>query len=941
MRMDTLRTWCTVLLVVFAIAARADDSPFRSREVTVSPSPASAVEIAFAAGQKVVDFDVWSTGAEAAILIHDVDGKYRLMDWKIGALKPEPLLELPVGFEGRAITCHPAARRLFVLGRASGQSVILAAESSGGAWRTRSVFKSSGELRRLMVAPRPFEIGYDENRKQTVEAYRLVFGKRMANGSYSVRSITESGEREYQIIGPESAYVSVPGADAQPAKIFADAALPEAFHPAGNTLLWQDNRGCHHELSYGNQEWDKQGPITGMACGGTLTLTPNGAGLLHWQRGEPGIAVLLDHRKTRTQQATQYSFASTPSSVPDGKGIVGLVESHEGSKLVYAPISVPMADVVNAWMFVEDAGDHDLFATNGGLFRKLGGEQLYSLYDSEFYDCGGYDRATPTRPYLVTTDILWEIVAAAYEGTFIVQERQQAIPAFWSFVDAARTNLSTKPAASPWRAAFEAIAALHANRTAASAEAARIARASSRAYSPVFGAEFNYSELKPRGHYASNPDMAAYFKAVHYLTQLAQKPGRDPRELSSLPEAVKTRAMRWIRAYEPYIAPSRGPLVWGSQSFTPPPYAHHPADHDMVFPLSWGFDNEALLSTVYHADWPTAEQVSSTKGYRLVPSGLDVAAAFGSGFARTLLKTDLSEYAALGPVLDSLAARRPATAPTNLYDRWLDALAVQWADEVSFPGASDNSSLWKTKRIQTGLASWATLRHATVLVNERTEAECGEGGFEAMVLRPPRGYVEPDPKTFAAIASLFDETAKTVSGSANFQLGKVPGDYGENEPLRQGVLHRLREAAEKARLFQHIAERELRGEELTSKEYEEILYVGRVAEHQFLVFKSLASQDLALSNPDPMMKIADVAGGGVGPILEAAVGRPLEWDQIVPFFGRREVVKGSVYSYYELTAPSPLTDVEWRARVDKEPRPAWITPLMSTKELSCPAKAPF
>jgi len=60
---------------------------------------------------------------------------------------------------------------------------------------------------------------------------------------------------------------------------------------------------------------------------------------------------------------------------------------------------------------------------------------------------------------------------------------------------------------------------------------------------------------------------------------------------------------------------------------------------------------------------------------------------------------------------------------------------VQWAKDVTFPGAPD-SPLWKAKRLQTGLASWATLRHATVLVNERSEAEAGEGGFEELVTQP-------------------------------------------------------------------------------------------------------------------------------------------------------------------------------------------------------------
>ena len=82
-----------------------------------------------------------------------------------------------------------------------------------------------------------------------------------------------------------------------------------------------------------------------------------------------------------------------------------------------------------------------------------------------------------------------------------------------------------------------------------------------------------------------------------------------------------------------------------------------------------------------------------------------------------------------------------------------------------------------------------------------------------------------------------------------------------------------------------------------------------------------------------------MAGGTNGvPYLNAAVGAPLEWDQIVPFFGRQEIVKGSIYSYYEFTSPAPLTDAEWRARLSGAARPAWVVPFMSKAILSCPAK---
>jgi hypothetical protein len=91
-----------------------------------------------------------------------------------------------------------------------------------------------------------------------------------------------------------------------------------------------------------------------------------------------------------------------------------------------------------------------------------------------------------------------------------------------------------------------------------------------------------------------------------------------------------------------------------------------------------------------------------------------------------------------------------------------------------------------------------------------------------------------------------------------------------------------------------------------------------------------------------MPKIADVAGGANGvPYLHVAVGAPLEWDQIVPFFGRQEIVKGSVYSYYEFTSPSPLNDAEWRAQLPGAARPAWVSPFVSKAILSCPAKNPY
>jgi len=815
---------CLTGAVALAVSAVAEESVFNSRELQVTPSPKTEARLDLAPGAQVVDYDLWPTAAEAVVILRDSSGA-RVASWRVGDAEAKTLLALPTGFEAKAIATHPAERRFFLLGTIGGQSVIEAVNEQAGAWTMRKIYSSPLQLRRLMIAPRPYQIGYDEKSNRWNESYRIFFAVRLASGAYSTRSITEDGGREYQVIGPKEGYLEVKSAEEQPQQNFAPSALPAAFHPAGHVFLWQDAKGCFNRMDYARDNWDKSRAVTGNLCGGSLTFSPNGAAMLHWQHGVAGVNVIENGGK-QTQQAAAYTFASTLSSTPDGRGIVGLVEHDGHPELVYTPIDVPLADVVNAWMFVESDADRQAFARRGGLLRSTSDEQLYQMYDSESYFCGGYDAATPTRPYLVTTDIFWELVASAYEGAMIVSERQSAMPAFWSFVGAARKSLDGSEHDSTWARAMRAVA--DSRLKTATGEAARIRATSGRAASEVLGADFDFSELKPRGHYAADAEMAAYFRAVHYLTTVSAKLGAEP--LNALPADVKALALKWIAAYDPYIATSRAPLVWDAQRQAPA-YAHHTLNQAQIFPLSWGFDNEVLLSTVFHGDWPRAEQIDGAKGERMLPSGFDLAAVLGSGYARDLLKTDLSDYPALGPVLDKLNERRTTGKAANLYDAWIDGLAVEWADRA-WPGM-DDATLWSAKRLQTGLASWATLRHATVLVNERTVAECGEGGFESVVLRPPRGYVEPNPEAFTAIADWFDRVTAAVqqSGTLAGEMLKFDGEEGNAEPLRQGLTRRLKQTAEEARAFAAMAAKELRGEELTAKEYEQILYVGGVAEH--------------------------------------------------------------------------------------------------------------
>jgi hypothetical protein len=944
--MAELARWCVVGLVVAcgcrgkseansagqeAMAAQgrsgvsaASPRTFRDSALTVTASPRVASELVLPVGVTPLDLAASPTRPEVAILVRDSAGRARVISWAAGSGSTSLVAELPSGFSGQAIASHPAGGALFVAGGSGGRSELLRLEPDGALWRSTVILETAYAIERLIVAPRPYETN-DGIR------HRLFFSAKLPDGNTSLRSVTETGKIEYQVVGPQATVVKLDSAqaDEQPAGVIAPSGVPMGFHPRGEPLLWQDGRGCAHLLTYSFSNWGTDHLLASLPCGGSGGITPNGAAYLQWRSGTPGISVIRAAGSAMTQQASQYTFAAAPVSVPDGRGVIGIV-SRPGSRfaMVFAPIAVLLADVADAWQLSTNACDEEMFTRNAGLFREeSNADQLYSLYDANSY---GTDYPAPL---LVTTDLLWENFGTAFNGVFILLERRHASAAFRAFVDAANAALHGSSPESRWAKAFAAVAAFY--RGVDSGEAGRIARGDGPAQSSVLDSLFHFEDLKPRGHYTTSPEMEQYFRGVHYLTTLSQ--WMDPAPLRSLPRDVQRKALDWIGVYQPFVAPPRSRLVWEGATSFQAPYARHPWAHGSLFPLSWGMDNEVLESSVFHKTWPVAEQIGELEGRRrLTPSGLDVAAMFGNPLARFLLAADFATYPHLGPVLEGIAARRPVRADSmTLYERWLDALAVEWADSSAIPGTPATAPVWPAKRLQTGLASWATLREATILVTERAgAAEAGEGGFEVLVPDKPRGYVEPAPRTFEAIAGLYDALASTVSASRDLDAAGGRESNWSDEPLRQGILRRLAESAAEARHFARMAQQELGGEALSDSDYDAIRYVGGSAEHEFLVYKSLAQKDLALSTPYPLPKIADVAGDSLG-LLEAAVGGPLEWDQIVPFFGRREIVIGSAYSYYEFLSRTAYDNERWRKEIQAHPRPKWIQPLIAPPAGSC------
>jgi hypothetical protein len=922
------------------------DGVFDIPEIYVVPSPATVSSVVLKKQEKIIDLDVSPAGLIVAVLTSDSTDNDRLKFWSIGQNDFFDEVIFPSGFRVKSVVWHPLANAIFITGTDGEQYHILRLEKEIPGWRSESIFSTNLELNRLVVCPRPFVISYDYKLKKSIFSYRIFFGLQNEDNSYRIASVTEYGKRFYQVIGPSATFTHSVDEDVDPSRMESDWALPLSFSPSGRELIWNDARNNFFVADYESRYWGNFKPLlNGILKGGTITPTPNGLGLIHWQKEKSGIGIYMIAKKTEDSFAAGYEFLKAPSALPDGNGIVGIIKISDCYSLNYIPIKFPQSDVVNAWMFSENQNDISLFTKNYGLFRTLSDDQLYQLYESENYYCNSYDQTTPTRPYLITTDICWELFGSAFQGIFTIGERKHAIPAFWNFINAADGYLNKSVKPSPWTPVFDALAALH-KKDANNPETNRILNAGAKTYSNTLKKEFDYSQLKPRGFYTSTVQMQEYFRAFKYLTTVFETDKKIIDQLNTFPPEIKKYADDWINSYKGFISPSRRPNVFDLSKVEVPPYVQYPDTGLSIFPLSWGFDNEALNSTVYHMAYPADKQIISTRGeLRLLPSGLDLAAALSNDFASALLEEQYIKYPNLHKVIDSLRKNFLINGKidnnSSLYDRWITVLSTQWTDTVHSTNGNSGNEIWQTKRLQTGLASWATLRHATVLVNETGAAECGEGGFEEILMRAPRGYVEPDPDTFGAIADLFEACIAFVPKFTSSDHDISDSGTESYKTLYDGITKRLEDAAKSIRKFQTIALKERRGETLSDDDYEEILYVGRLAEHYFLIFKSLANEEYALAAPDPMPKITNVFGIPETDFLMAAVGRPLEWDFTVPFYGRHEIVKGSVYSYYEFYSDKLLNDKEWINILETHPFLPWIKPFVSEQKLSYPPQSGF
>jgi hypothetical protein len=484
--------------------------------------------------------------------------------------------------------------------------------------------------------------------------------------------------------------------------------------------------------------------------------------------------------------------------------------------------------------------------------------------------------------------------------------------------------------------------------------------------SPLIGVKVDYSLFTPRGHYTRTPELTRFFLGMSVLGELPfclpgtiDCPGTQPARLGILASRVLAFNPELQSLWDAIYAPTAF-LVGRSDDYTPlevvaaartvdPGWVHDPrafagdaavakvvAALVKTRPVRINPDRAAIrfLGTRFVIDSYVLDQlvypnVGTSEKPRLLPSPLDLAAVLGSDFAYQVeQKAGASSYAnydsQIAKLKQAVADRPAADWGSTVYDAWLYALQplfVPHGDQ--FPDFM-RTPLWAAKDLQTGLGSYAQLKHDTVLFAKQFVAE---GGGEPIPAR--LNWVEPDPVAFARLVAA---------------AGLLRSGLAQRDLLTPKAGALIRDEIKLFAFLERVAKQELAAQPISKADNDRLTYLG--GELEALWFRT---SDLPVNGPATADQtdaiVADLGSSAKG-VLEVGTGRTDRIYVLVPDAnGGFEVALGGVYSYYEFTSPPGvrLDDTAWRAKLDNgtEPaRPTWEGSFLAGKREPPPITGP-
>ncbi len=468
----------------------------------------------------------------------------------------------------------------------------------------------------------------------------------------------------------------------------------------------------------------------------------------------------------------------------------------------------------------------------------------------------------------------------------------------------------------------------------------------------------DYGAYKPVGHYAGDPDLENYFRGMTWLGRihflLADK-SRVPLIITLALRRAEleggSAALAWgniHRILDFIVGPSddAGPLeyaalmdkVYGDrQTYAgladdslwreflsrgdelPAPQINSLlvlSTKDMESEKGWRFMGQRFTIDAYIFQNLISDRVPD----RRLPTGLDVMAVFGSATARSALTEfgldDYDNYDEQFAMLEKSVQDQPVAQWTNrFYTSWLYSFFPLLGPKgTAFPPFM-NTAAWGYKEMNSGLGSWAELKHDTILYTKMPE---GAGGGGPPSSGPAPAYVEPDPNSFYRMAY----TARSLyAGLMSMDVGVESG--GSTDVPLYYLLEAMADLGEQLEGFGNVAVKEIRGEPLEDSDLYGIWgCLGWVECNT-----SSTGGDSRKPETPPVPVVAAVAGYTdltTSILLEVGVGFVDRIFVVVPLEGKLQIAQGGVFTYYEFVQPrdNRLTDQEWRDKLLSASPPA-------------------
>jgi Protein of unknown function (DUF3160) len=499
----------------------------------------------------------------------------------------------------------------------------------------------------------------------------------------------------------------------------------------------------------------------------------------------------------------------------------------------------------------------------------------------------------------------------------------------------------------------------------------------------LFGVErdIDFSQFAPRGHYTNLPDLGRYFQAMMWLGRIEfrlieTKPdGAQLFHRRQLNAALALRELIQGQAAEAFARIDEVQTAYigehdymqlgefdallrdlGAKTFADLAQLSDTQIAQTI--LDKGYGAQRILSQVIFKDRSTANQtlpidrsfvllgqryvvdahVFSEVTYdrvlpapgepiRRLPDPLDAAyATLGNSAALPLLRDELESYG-YAPQLERMRklvdTHEPEFWEANLYNLWLSslrALSPSSSDEADMPSVA-RTERWSRRVLNTQLASWAQLRHDTVLYVKQSFSSDLSCEF-------PDAYVDPYPEAFARLAKFAE---RGLAMSRLLRDGASPGIAVRAENYYS-------ELASISNILREMAEQQREGVPFNEAQ---LAFVNDAVRTQPgacggpPVYKGWYTR-LMLNDTDTEMDptITDVHTdpGGTEPpqVLHVATGLPRLMVLTVDSCTGPRAYAGVTYAYHELVPDGlmRLTDPEWETTAPVAADVAWMEPVL-------------